>query len=156
MEIERKFLVNIDNNHHKECSHKKIIQAYLSFNPEIRIRSLGKQYFLTIKSEGDLERNEYEISITKKEFDKQLLLCKNRIIYKTRYYIPLSSSLVAEYDVYEGKLEGLATVEVEFQDVESATQFIVPDWFGKEVTYDKKFKNKNLVQWENGVDTLTS
>ncbi len=42
--------------------------------------------------------------------------------------------MVAELDRYEGRLAGLAVVEVEFPDREAAERFVPPAWFGDELT----------------------
>ena len=36
-------------------------------------------------------------------------------------------------------------VEVEFKSLEDANKFIIPAWFGEEVTNNDKYKNKNLI-----------
>lgn len=69
-------------------------------------------------------------------------------ISKVRYVLELNGAK-AEVDVYEGALKGLITAEVEFITMERAQEFQVPDWFGEEVTYDKRYKNKNLASIEN-------
>lgn len=56
MEIEREFLAeslpSLDG-----VLFNKLIKAYLSFEPEVRIRSLdNKKFYLTQKSNGDLSR----------------------------------------------------------------------------------------------------
>jgi adenylate cyclase len=38
----------------------------------------------------------------------------------------------------------MLSVEVEFKTEEESDQFVIPNWFGKEVTDDEKYKNKNL------------
>ena len=53
---------------------------------------------------------------------------------------------MAELDIYYGELEGLITVETEFKSEKEANEFIVPNWYGKEITYDKRYKNKNLAR----------
>lgn len=51
--------------------------------------------------------------------------------------------MIAELDLYYGKLEGLMTVEVEFSNETELLNFCKPDWFGNEL--DKKcFSNANL------------
>ena len=51
---------------------------------------------------------------------------------------------ILELDVYRDELEGLITVEVEFDDIEDVTDFSIPSWFGEEVTSDSRYKNQNL------------
>lgn len=143
IEIERKYLVNNLPDNLDSYPSKDITQAYIDMEPEVRIRKLGDDYFLTKKSDGTIKREEIEVSITKQEYEEYLLTIINNKIEKTRYYIPVNAAL-AELDIYVGVLEGLKVVEVEFDSMEDAEKFIEPDWFGQEVTDDKKYKNKNL------------
>lgn len=53
-------------------------------------------------------------------------------------------NLIAEIDVFHGRLDGLILIEVEFPDEETALHFIPPTWFGREVTFDKAYHNSNL------------
>ena len=46
--------------------------------------------------------------------------------------------------MFEDNYKGLILAEVEFSSVEEADCFLVPDWFSKEVTYDKNYHNSNL------------
>jgi CYTH domain-containing protein len=43
-------------------------------------------------------------------------------------------------------MEGLVLAEVEFPSREKSEEFEPPDWFGKEVTEDIRYKNQNLAQ----------
>lgn len=45
---------------------------------------------------------------------------------KKRYSLELSSGRTAELDIYDGKLKGLVTVEVEFGSVDEAAAFVPP------------------------------
>jgi CYTH domain-containing protein len=47
-------------------------------------------------------------------------------------------------DDFVNTKDPLLLAEVEFNTKEEAAEFIPPLWFGKEVTYDENFKNKNL------------
>ncbi len=51
---------------------------------------------------------------------------------------------MAEVDVYRGPLAGLVTVEVEFDDLNSASMFSPPFWFGNELTGDSRYSNQSL------------
>lgn len=64
------------------------------------------------------------------------------LIAKKRYLTSLDKGLVAELDVYDDF--PFETVEVEFQSVEEVKSFVPPSWFGKDATYVKKYKNKEL------------
>ena len=47
-------------------------------------------------------------------------------------------------DFYKGELSGLAVCEVEFDDENQAKEFLPPYFFGKEITGDARYRNRNL------------
>ncbi len=143
MEIEKKFLLNEIPNL-SLYNFKTIKQAYVSTSPVIRLRQLDDLYFLTVKSHGHLAREEFELTISKEEFENLSTKIEGSIISKTRYYIPISDNFTAELDIYYDDLEGLSTVEVEFDSIQSANNFIPPKWFGKDITMFKEYKNNHL------------
>jgi hypothetical protein len=61
-------------------------------------------------------------------------------------YLSRQQFHVAELDVYEGYHAGKVTVEVEFGSVEEAEAFQKPDWFGLELTNDKKWSNRSMAR----------
>lgn len=153
VEIERKFLIKkealplLDG---LKCS--KIAQAFIYLRPCIRIRQADDRYYLTIKSEPpkalknaktDLARAEYEIEISKKVFTDLSKLCKGKVIYKTRYFMPCGKHTI-EIDIFEKDFKGLIYAEVEFKSLKEAEKFKVPSWFYKDVTGIEKYKNTNL------------
>ncbi len=52
-----------------------------------------------------------------------------------------------EIDIYKGKLEGLVSAEIEFDNEIEADSFEFPEWFGKELTSDIRYKNINLAKF---------
>lgn len=150
MEIERKFLVNEENLNqimNMKIKSEEILQAYLEIGKiEKRVRKRGNSYFYTVKTieKSDLFRGEEEKKITKKEFDELMVLRIGNSVSKRRYEIPIQNDLIAELDIYNEALEGLRIVEVEFPNIEMAKNFIAPEWFGEEVTYNKAFRNQSL------------
>lgn len=159
MEIERKFLLTKDTIPDLSGFEKCIIeQGYLSKDPEIRIRKAKEtEYetcFLTIKSEGDLVRDEYEVIIGDDLYNRLSSCIISQLIIKERYCSNLAgivsceekniNNLRLEIDVYQGKHVGLIVVEIEFEDEIAAKSFIPPVWFGEEVTYNQVYRNKNL------------
>jgi len=50
----------------------------------------------------------------------------------------------AALDLFEGALEGLRLVEVEFTSDEAMEAFEPPAWFGDEVTDDVRYTNAHL------------
>lgn len=148
MEIEKKFLVtNIDFNL-DNYNYDNITQGYISTSPVIRIRQKSNTFFLTCKSKGLLVRDEFEIEITKDEYLKLMDKIDNYLITKRRYYIPYKN-LNIELDVFENQLKGLVIAEVEFSSIEEANSFISPNWFGIDVTNDKKYHNNYLSEINN-------
>ena len=151
MEIERKFLVNksdIPYNLLKDYLKKQIVQYYLSFDPEIRIRKIyypythRSIYVITKKNGKGLSRQEIEIDISKEEYLKLKKLSEAKI-EKIRYCI-IYKDLILELDFYSNI--PLITIEIEFDTIKEAKQFKPLKWFGKEITEDEKYKNKNLAQ----------
>ncbi|MBQ3567595.1 MAG: CYTH domain-containing protein [Anaerotignum sp.] len=143
MEIERKFLTKQIPFDITAYPYKQISQAYISFSPTIRIRQSDEKYILTVKGKGHLAREEFELLLTKEDYDRLLLKTEGTPVIKKRYLVPVEK-YTAEVDIYEGELEGLMTTEVEFPSLEEAENFVAPDWFGKDVSEEKAYKNTSL------------
>ena len=140
MEIEKKFLPGNLPEDLNQYTHHKIEQAYLNTSPVVRIRKQDDEYYLTYKGGGMMAREEYNLPL-----NHLLKKADGNIITKTRFLIPINDgSLTAELDIFEGKFSGMVLIEVEFQSVEQADAFQKPDWFGEDVTYDKKYHNSYL------------
>ena len=147
MEIERKFLVK-SVPVLTGIAPVYIRQGYLKIaDPEERVREKTinnkKSYVRTIKSGHGLCRSETETEISAEEFEMDWPLTKGHRVEKARYKIPYVG-LMIELDIYLNSLNGLHIAEVEFDSVEQAENFIPPEWFGRDVTDDVKYKNKNL------------
>ena len=144
MEIERKFLTKNIPFDITAYPYKQISQAYISFSPTIRIRQSDDAYILTVKGKGHLAREEFELPLTKADYDRLFLKTEGTPVVKKRYLVPVEGGYTAEVDIYEGELEGLMTTEVEFPSMEEAEGFAAPDWFGKDVSEEKAYKNTAL------------
>jgi CYTH domain-containing protein len=146
VEIERKFLVDRVPDGLDAYPSGEIEQGYLAITDdvEVRVRRYGEQSFLTVKSSGDESRIEEEIEIEPRRFDALWPLTDGRRLEKRRYKIPVSNGLTIELDFYEGRLSGLLTAEIEFKSLADASAFVPPDWFGRDVTDDPRYKNKRL------------
>ena len=144
-EIERKFLVEELPSNLENYQSEKISQGYIVITDaiEVRIRRKGTRFYQTIKSSGDLIRDEIEIEINENQFNKLWPLTEGKRIEKIRYKIEYKKNLI-EFDVYCGSLDGLLTAEVEFKSEVVSNNFQPPNWFGIEVTSDQRYKNKNL------------
>ena len=142
MEIERKFLVGelpqLDGYLHSE-----IVQGYVSFSPEIRVRQLDDKYYRTEKGEGMIIREENEWEISKSEAEKLFKEVKTNLIEKTRYYIQYNNYTI-ELDIYKGKFKGLIVAEVEFDSLDEANAFVPPDWFIEDISEKREYRNKIL------------
>jgi len=163
MEIERKFWIK--NNPVFEYSKDSIIiQSYINMPDdfyEIRLRKyetiLGTgaywngipeyKYYIDFKGPGEIEREEFGTKLTKEQYDKLIPHAKKSLI-KKRYYLDKPGVF---FDVYNGDLKGLKTLEVE-GDREYVDDFTLgKDWDSVDVTYISKFKNRNIVykKWDD-------
>ena len=142
MEIERKFLVGTTPNLDGVKS-SEIIQGYVSFSPEIRVRQLDDKYYRTEKGEGMVVREENEWEISKEEAEKMFQEVKTNLIEKTRYYISYNKYTI-ELDIYKGIFKGLIVAEVEFETLEEANNFTPPEWFLEDISEKREYRNKIL------------
>jgi len=110
-----------------------------------KYKSDDTKHLLTIKTDGDLVRKEWQEKIP--EWAANILWNKvnSDILKITRHYINYFDK-VLEVDEYHGKLKGLIKLEVEFSNKEDASNFVLPDFVGDacEVTSDSNFNNKNI------------
>jgi CYTH domain-containing protein len=145
-EIERKFLVKEMPGGLEKYPSNYISQGYLAVTgdgTEIRIRRKGNKYYETVKSGEGLSRKEAEVEIGSDAFHALWPLTGGKRVEKIRYEIPYGDHLI-ELDVYSGALDGLVVAEVEFGSEEESSRFTPPDWFGSEVTSDRRYANKSL------------
>ncbi|MFL5871322.1 MAG: CYTH domain-containing protein [Solirubrobacterales bacterium] len=146
MEIERKFLVE-GLGDLEGLDAVAIEQGYLApateGGAEVRLRRKGDDLVLTIKGGTGEVRVEEELELGREQFDSLWPLTEGRRLSKTRHLVPLDG-LTAEIDVYEGELEGLVVVEVEFSSEADADRFEPPEWFGRELTGDDRYSNERL------------
>ena len=145
MEIERKFLIKDLPKDLTSYPCSQIEQAYLNENPVLRIRRKDDDYILTYKSKGMMAREESEFPLTKEAYEHLRAKADGKIISKTRYFIPLAP---IELDVFHGDMEPLIMAEVEFASIEEANVFLPPDWFGQDVTMDRRYHNVNMALYQ--------
>ncbi len=159
LEIEKKFKIKKLPENLSQYKKKVIEQGYLCTNPIVRIRRSNEDYILTYKSLFGLEENketknqeakichELEVPLNKEGYEHLREKIDGNLISKTRYLIPLKQegySLKAELDIFEGSLKGLVIVEVEFPTIEIMKKFQSPEWFGEDVSNDKRYTNNYL------------
>ena len=155
-EIERKFVpatipagIDLDAG-------RRLRQGYVAEDGDVsvRVRITSESAVLTVKAGAGRTRTEVEVDIDDDRAAALWPLTDGRRIDKTRSRHPLVDGHVAEIDVYHGDLDGLCTVEVEFESEATAEAFVPPGWFGTEVTSIAAWTNAALSR--DGRPTTTS
>jgi CYTH domain-containing protein len=149
MEIERKYLVNTLPEDLDKYPHVEIEQGYLCTSPTLRIRRMGDACILTVKekrcfSTTAIVNREEEFLLPEKSYMALRNKCEGSFVSKTRYCIPLSQGLTVELDIFHGRHEGLRIAEVEFPSIDIANEFVPPEWLGKDVSSDPRYRNSWL------------
>ena len=145
-EIERKFLLRKSPENLEQFPRAEIAQGYLAIAPggvQVRLRKSGATHSLTYKRNDGQSRIEREVELTREQFDVLWPATAGKRLTKTRYRVPLEA-LTVEIDVYSGRHAGLIVAEVEFADEQSAREFRAPDWFGRDVSHDRRYSNQLL------------
>ena len=104
---------------------------------------------MTYKGSGLLKREEYNLPLDEASFLHLLKKADGNIISKCRYKIPYTCNgkdFIIELDVFDAPFAPLIIAEVEFSDQMEADNFVAPDWFLEEVTFDPKYHNSNMSQ----------
>jgi len=161
-EIEKKWEVVLEDalehiSKESAVAHE-ITQGYAIIAPgcEVRVRSKQRgddaaSHYLTIKGSGDLVRGESEIPFSAEHFQAIMDVCvADRVVRKTRFLMQNG----AELDLYKQAGPQKApppavylpngTVEMEFGSEAESSDTAIPEWYGKDVTKDKRLKNQSL------------
>jgi len=152
-EIERKYLLkdSILSLIDKYALNKhKITQFYTTITPlkGVRYRQMNDRYFKTVKHGTGASREEKEVEISKKKFQKNLEHRIKEPIRKNRYMFDYKGK---EYsiDVFKKGLKGLYILEIEFPSMKAFEAFKLPKILKRhvirDVSFDEAFKNKNMV-----------
>jgi len=143
-EIERKFLVQDDSWRARVSSARQLRQGYLAIDGgnTVRVRTDGRHGWLTVKGRGEgISRPEFEYEIPAGEADDMLLLCRGRLVEKTRHLVGWHGH-TWEVDEFTGANAGLIMAELELRaETEVFTQ---PAWAGQEVSADPRYLNASL------------
>lgn len=147
-EIERKFLLKEDYKITDLLWVKKELISDYYIKSGIRIRNKSEDveesdlWFVTIKSEGQIERDEVEVPI----------MCKPTfidipVLKKVRITIPFQKhnfevNMFADI-LYRGKQ--LILIEIELKDKNE--EINLPEWVGEEVTDDERFYGSALANF---------
>lgn len=144
MEIERKYLIRHLPENLEQYPCRKIEQAYLCTDPVVRIRRQDDDYILTYKGKGLMVREEYNLALNREAYEHLKEKADGIVLSKTRYLLPLYSSLTIELDIFDSPYETLQLAEVEFSSEEEANSFVPPEWFGEDVTFSSAYHNSTL------------
>ena len=144
-EIERKWLFNYGTYMEELDSLLKFkpcieIKDYY-FNDYCRLRNVGGLWYITIKSDGDLIRDEYEFVIDKGDLD----FVPTPMLKKTRYSFKVND-LDYQVNIFKDLMFGvypLITVELEMEST-SVVIDKLPAFCGQEITHDMRFYGYNL------------
>ncbi len=118
-----------------------LLKDKIDFEPlEARLRATDSLFYFALKGKGDIEREEAETFISLNLFNKYWPLTLEKRIKKIRLKKRFSD-FIFEFDVYLDR--DLIVAEVETDSVEKAN--LVP-LIGKDITEDKRYKNKNLAK----------
>jgi adenylate cyclase len=143
-EIERKWLLSDAPPPEVLARDAELIeQGYLVIGAdgsEVRLRRKSGRPVLTVKSAGALTRTETEIDVSEEQYAALWPATEGRRVIKQRRRLENG----IEVDVYTGELAGLAVAELEFDSEAEAAAFTTPEWFGREVTEDRAYKNQQL------------
>lgn len=170
VEIERKFLVKKVPGDLDGYPFHRIEQGYLNVYPAIRVRREDDIYYMTYKGDtvsgeentGNIGKVEYNMPLDKASYEHMVSKADGNMIRKIRYLIPLNKSAFSkeyldgrkelermmetgdikiELDVFDEPFLGTLIAEIEFPDEEAARNYKPAEWFGEEVTGDKRYSN---------------
>lgn len=144
METERKFLIQeMPDLSNLKPIHYERYYLYRDGTIEIRVHRKGGQYELIRKEMvSDLSATKEKLVITAAEFDHLKQFGAGPIL---RDGYNLSSNPDISIKIYHGKHEGLKKVEVEFNSEHEAESFVIPKWFGREITTSPVSRDSKLL-----------
>ncbi len=144
-EIERKYLVKGDA-WRGLVEPVRIRQGYVATKDgtTVRVRVVGGEACLTLKDHAvGLVRHEFEYPIPRDDAETILDTMCGNLVEKNRYRIPAKEAgLYWEVDEFFGANAPLVTAEIELSDEKTVVE--LPDWIGRDVTDDHRYKNNNL------------
>lgn len=155
MEIELKFLLPeypeqlIEGGELKVITRHSIDQTYLAIEDgqELRVRKItdldsGEVTFThTFKDGKGISRKEIEYDISEGLYNQMIEAVKAIPLVKTRT-TAVWNGITVEIDIYT-QLQ-LTVIEVEFDSLEEAESFKAPEWFGEDVSTERKYSNKTV------------
>ena len=150
VEIEKKFKIKELPEELEKYEKIEIEQAYLNHGckPTLRIRKYNEnEYILSYKSRKEQYRDdlsvcdEIELPLSEEAYEHLKTKIDGRVIYKTRYIIPLEDGLKVEIDRFKDFFDGVCFAEIEFKSEEQAKTYQIPSWLGEDISNQKRVKN---------------
>lgn len=139
IELERTFLPKFLPDGLEKCKSCEIFDIYIpksSIHPILRIRKIDGKFEITkkipVENKDASHHEEKTISLSEKEFEA-LSSVSGKTIHKTRYYYEYGGKML-EIDVFNGPLEGLVLVDLEFQSENEKNNFPIPPFCLADVT----------------------
>jgi adenylate cyclase len=146
LEVERKFLITNDGWKARVVRSVFLRDGLIasSNGNKVRVRIADEKATVTIKGPRKMmSRAEFEYRIPMSDAEAILThMCQGHVLEKRRHFVE-HSNVTWEIDVYEGSLHGIVIAEIELSH-ESQT-FELPDWIGKEVTRDPRYRKVNML-----------
>jgi len=149
--LKNSFSIKELDKYNLEYQSIEIEQVYLSIekSSEERIRKYGDKYIRTIKEGEGKVRNEKDWVIDRQTFEKEASeRTIGNMIKKMRYVFKNDDFKEICIDKYDANLSPLKVAEITFLSFSDSINFNMPSWLKKfikkEVTEDKRYKNKNL------------
>jgi adenylate cyclase len=146
LEIERKFL--LANDGWKRCVVRRIrirdglIASNNGNKARVRISDATAMITLKSRKRGAI-RTEFEYTIPCSDAEEILrTMCDGNVLDKVRHVVRYAD-LVWHVDVYEGILDGVVLAEIELWDADQKIE--LPDWIGREVTGDPRYRKVNML-----------
>ena len=149
LEIERQFLMSGFPTDLELLHEVEIEQGYVSIEPEVRIhramdKSTGEnEFWLTLKSDGDISRTELKTKIDETFYKETVKFIQVPMIKKDYKSYRFGAWMLETACVDADTPNAFYYGEIEFPTAEEAMAFEVPEFFGKEVTFDNSYKMKN-------------
>lgn len=146
-EIERKFLVAHAGWREAATGRRHLRDGLVGHfaAAKVRVRLEDEAAWLTVKgARQGLGRPEFEYAIPREDAEAMLrTVCVGCVIEKVRHCVP-HGGLTWEVDEYRGPLAGIVLAEVELDREDQP--YDRPDWLGREVSGDPRFRQSTLLQ----------
>jgi CYTH domain-containing protein len=142
IELEKTYLVKYLPEGFAKSKPREILDIYIpskANHPDLRIRKDGSRYEITRKSpiEGNdsSKQEETTIVLSEDEFN-DFSLIKGKRVRKLRYFYQ-HNHFLAEFDIFQDDLKGLAMADFEFESEVEKEIFKMPEFCLADVTQEE-------------------